>query len=179
MECEEDAMRKMKLTASQRRKIRARLRQTHDVRLYRRLLAVLEFDRGTAVSAIAELLGVSCQSVYNWIARFEQGGDGCELRDAPRSGRPRRTGELINVFIRTLLVLPPEWFGYYATHWTVPLLKNQLRQNTGEQYSLDTIRRRLHELGYVWKRPRYVLAPDPEREKKKPNSSHPVWFAPT
>jgi transposase len=121
-------MRKMKLTASQRRKIRTRLRQTHDVRLYRRLLAVLEFDRGTAVSAIAELLGVSCQSVYNWIARFEQGGDGCELSDAPRSGRPPRAGE-VNVFLRTLLILPPEWFGYYATHWTVPLLKNQLRQN--------------------------------------------------
>ena len=179
MECEEDAMRKMKLTASQRRKLRTRLRQTHDVRLYRRLLAVLEFDRGTAVSAIAELLGVSCQSVYNWIARFEQGGDGCELSDAPRSGRPTRAREVINVFLRTLLILPPEWFGYYATHWTVPLLKNQLRQNTGEQYSSDTIRRRLHELGYVWKRPRYVLAPDPEREKKTPNSSHPVWFAPT
>ena len=46
MECEEDAIGKMTLTASQRHKIRIRLRQTHDVRLYRRLLAVLEFDRG-------------------------------------------------------------------------------------------------------------------------------------
>lgn len=79
MERGEDAMRKMKLTASQRRKIRTRLRETHDVRLYRRLLAVLEFDRGKSVSAIAELLGVSCQSVYNWITRFKHGGDGCEL----------------------------------------------------------------------------------------------------
>jgi transposase len=69
--------------------------------------------------------------------------------------------------LQTLLILSPEWFGYYATHWTVPLLKNQLRQNTGEEYSSDTIRRWLHELGYVWKRPRYVLAPDPEREKKR------------
>ena len=97
MEHEEDAMRKMKLTANQRRKIRTRLRQTDDVWLYRRLLAVLEFDRGTAVSATAALLGVSCQSVYKWIARFEQGGGGCELSDAPRLGRPPRIGELINV----------------------------------------------------------------------------------
>ena len=37
-----------KLTASQRRKVRTKLRQTHDVRLYRRLLALLEFDRGTS-----------------------------------------------------------------------------------------------------------------------------------
>jgi transposase len=178
MEREEDAMGKLKLTASQRRKIRTRLRETHDVRLYRRLLAVLELDRRTPVSAIAELLGVSCQSVYNWITRFQNGGgNGCELSDAPQSGRPTRAGEVINVLLQTLLILSPEWFGYYATHWTVPLLKNQLRQNTGEQYSSDTIRRRLHELGYVWKRPRYVLAPDPEREKKTPNSARPVRFA--
>src|SRR4051794_11707313 len=28
------------------------------------------------------------------------------------------------------------------------------------------MRRCLHRLGYAWKRPRYVLAPDPQREKK-------------
>jgi transposase len=106
------------------------------------------------------------------------GGDGCELSDAPRSGRPTRAGEVVNVSLQTLLILSPEWFGYYATHWTVPLLKNQLRQNTGEEYSPDTIRRRLHALGYVWKRPPYVLAPDPEREKKTQNSPRSVWFAP-
>jgi transposase len=178
MKCEEDAMRKMKLTASRRREMRMQLRQTHDARLYRRLLAMLEFDRGTPVSAIAELLAVSCQSIYNWIARFQQAGNESELSDAPRSGGPTRAGEVTNVLLRTLLVLSPEWFGYHATHWTVPLLMNQLRQNTGEQYSSDTIRRRLHELGYVWKRPRYVLVPDPEREKKTPNSARPVWFAP-
>ena len=154
MERGEVAMREMKLTASQRRKIRTRLRETHDVRLYRRLLAVLEFDRAKSGSANAELLGGSCQSVYNWITRFKHGGDGCELIDAPRSGRPARAGEVVSVSLKTLLILSPEWFGYYATHWTVQLLKNQLRQNTGEEYSSDTIRRRLHELGYVWKRPR-------------------------
>ena len=104
MDREEDAMRKLKLTASQRRKIRTRLRETHDVRLYRRLLAVLEFDRGKSVSAIAELLGVSCQSVYNWITRFQHGGGGCELSDAPRSRRPARAGEVVNVSLQTLLI---------------------------------------------------------------------------
>ena len=124
MEHGEDAMRKTKLTASQRRKLGTRLRKTHDVRPYRRLLAVLEFDRGKSVSAIAELLGVSCQSVYNWITRFKHGGDGCELSDAPRSGRPTRAGDTVNVSLQTLLILSPEWFGYYATHWAVPLRRS-------------------------------------------------------
>ena len=101
-------MKKLKLPASQRRKIRTRLRESHDARLYRCLLAVLEFDRGTPVSATAELLGVSCQSVYNWITRIQHGGDGCELSDTPRSGHPARDGEVINVLLQTLLILSPE-----------------------------------------------------------------------
>lgn len=169
-------MSKVTLTVRKRREIRAKLRQTQDARLCRRLLAVLESDRGLPISEIAELLGVSGQSVYNWIARFEEQGDASNLSDAPRSGRPTRAGEVVDVVLRTLLMLSPERLGYHATHWTVPLLQDQLRQNTGEQYSPDTIRRSLHRLGYVWKRPRYVLAADPEREKKTPNLPRRVWF---
>jgi hypothetical protein len=56
------------------------------VRLYRRSLVVLEFDRGKPISAIAELVGMNWQSVYNWVAHFEQSGAAYQLRDAPRSG---------------------------------------------------------------------------------------------
>jgi hypothetical protein len=34
-------------------------------------------------------------------------------------------------------------------------------------------------LGYVWKRSRYVLAPDPEKEKKTANSPQNQGFAAT
>jgi hypothetical protein len=37
----------------------------------------------------------------------------------------------------------------------------------GQRPSRSTLRRRLHALGWRWKRPRYVfLTPDPERAKK-------------
>jgi transposase len=174
---EESAMSKAKLTTRERRQLRTKLRQVRDARLYRRVLAMLEYDRGEPVSAVAELLGVSRQSVYAWIARFQERGGAAGLSTVPRSGRPPRTGETFDVLLTTLLMLSPERFGYHATHWTIRLLRDQLRQNTDEEYSDDTIRRGLHRLGYVWKRPRYVLAPDPEREKKTPNSPRPVWFA--
>jgi transposase len=168
---------KVKLTASQRRQMQIALRKAHGARLHRRLLAVLASDRGATISEIADWLCVSCQSVYNWIARFQEQGDPAQLSDAPRSGRPALAGAAVDVLLRALLMLPPERFGYHATHWTVPLLQDQLRQNMAEEYSSDTVRRSLHRLGYVWKRPRYILAPDPEREKKTPNSPHPVWIA--
>jgi transposase len=164
--CEEDAMSETKLGAGKRRRIRDQLRCTRDARLYRRLLAVLEYDRGESVSDIAELLGVSRQNIYNWIELAHERDDVVALRDAPRSGRPARADEVFDTLLRTLLMLSPERFGYHATYWTIALLQDQLRKNLGEDYSASTVRRGLQRLDYVWKRPRYVLAPDPQREKK-------------
>jgi len=174
---EESAMSKAKLTTRERRRLRIKLRQASDARTYRRVLAMLEYDRGEPVSAIAELLNVSRQSVYAWIARFQERGGAAGMSTAPRSGRPARAGKTFDVLLRTLLMLSPERFGYHATHWTVRLMRDQLWRDTGEKFSDDTIRRGLHRLGFVWKRPRYVLEPDPEREKKTPNSPRPHWFA--
>ena len=57
---------------------------------------------------------------------------------------------------------------------TVPLLQAHLQRCGGRRLSEDTIRRQLDRLGYVWKRFRYVLPPDPEREKK---TRHPAAAA--
>jgi transposase len=169
-------MSEMKLGAGKRRRIRNQLRRARDARQYRRLLAVLEYDQGKSISDIAELLGVSRQSIYNWIELAHQHDD-VQLQDALRSGRPARANKLFDTLLRTLLILSPERFGYHATYWTVPLLQDQLRKNLGEEYSASTVRRGLQRLDYVWKRPRYVLAPDPEQEKKTRNSPHPLWLA--
>jgi hypothetical protein len=40
----------------------------------------------------------------------------------------------------------------------------------------ETIRRVLHRLGYVWKRPRYVLAADAQGEKKAPHPAR-AWLS--
>jgi transposase len=71
--------------------------------------------------------------------------------------------------LQELLTFSPVQRGYYAVNWTVPLLQEELRHATGTCLSDDTIRRELHRLGYVWKRPRYVLDPDPGLEKKTAN----------
>lgn len=166
-----------KLKAQERRQLRKMLQEAREARLYRRVLAVLEYDRGTPISMAAQSLGVSRQSVHNWIVRLREHGDAAQLHDAPHTGRPACAGEEFDAVLRALLIESPEQLGYHAMYWTVPLLQDQLRQRLGEDYSDDTIRRGLHRLGYTWKRPRYVLMPDPEREKKTPNSARPVWLA--
>jgi transposase len=119
-------------------------------------------------------LGVTRQSVHNWVCRYRCGGKPAALDDAPKTGRPRKADEAVEALVQALMVISPERCGYHATHWTIPLLRDQVRKNLDRQCSAMTMRRCLHRLGYVWKRPRYVLAPDPQREKKKPATAH-TW----
>jgi transposase len=51
----------------------------------------------------------------------------------------------------------PADFGYRHTSWTTELLIEQLGRE-GITASDSTVRRALHEAGYRWKRPRFVLS---------------------
>ena len=159
-------MSQLQLTSYQRRRLRRQLAEARDARLYRRTLAILEIDRGRSPTDIAAMLGVSRQSVYNWAGAYASARDPAVLAEADRPGRPPLLAGDADGLLRRLLGCSPQDLGYPATTWTVPLLQEQIQHETGRHPSDDTVRRKLHQLDYVWKRPRYVLDPDPELEKK-------------
>lgn len=163
----------------QRQRLEQQLKCAQDARVYRRALAILEVSRGQTISHVARSLGVSRQSIHHWIDSYCEVYDLAALEDDPRSGRPSLWTEDSKAVLRTLLDRSPDEFGYFAVNWTVPLLQEQLEHSTGRHFSDDTIRRGLQSLGYVWKRGRYVLEPDPELEKKTPDSPpHPQFAVP-
>ena len=170
-------MSRLKLTHWQRRRLRQQLKATPDARTYRRTLAVLELDRGRSAAEIATMLGVTRQSVHNWAAAFVRDPDPAVLRDEHRSGRPPVITQQTEALLPALIDQSPQDLGYPHTDWTVPLLQQELEKDLGLRPSDDTVRRTLRRLGYVWKRPRYVLAPDPEREKKRDSSLIPTSFS--
>jgi transposase len=159
-------MSRLKLNHWQRSRLRRQLKAASDARLYRRTLAVLELDRGRPAADIADMLGVTRQSVHNWAAAFARDFDPAALGDDERSGRPPLLTDEVEELLRSLLGRSPQDFGHPDTSWTAPLLRAEVQREAGVRASGDTIRRGLRRLGYLWKRPRYVLAPDPEREKK-------------
>jgi transposase len=165
------------LRAAQRRLLESQLRRTRDVRVYQRTLAILERSRGRSVADIARMLRVSRQSVYRWLDAYCESSDPDALLDDERSGRPRRWSEECSGWLESFLKHSPVDLGYAAVNWTTPLLQHALTRCTGEEFCSRTIRRELQQGGYVWKRPRYVLLPDPEREKKTPNSPSNQAFA--
>lgn len=162
-------MSRLHLTSQQRARLRRQLLETRDARLYRRTLAILELDRGRAAADIANMLGVTRQSVYNWADAYRQAFDPAALGEEPGRGRHPLLDEDQEHLLEALLDLSPQDLGHPRVSWTVPLLQEALEAFTDQWVSDDTMRRALRRLDYVWKRPRYDLDPDPERDKKTPH----------
>jgi transposase len=163
-------MSRLRLTVSERRGLEQQIRATHDASLFRRTLAILEAAEGRPIAEIARLLRTSRVSIYHWIDSYDRARDPACLVDARGGNHPSVWTEELQSALDTSLGQRPDHFGYQAVEWTVPLLQEHLACWHGERPSTTSIRRRLHALGYVWKRPRYILDPDPERDKKTPDS---------
>jgi transposase len=161
------------LSIGQRRRVQRALRTTAEARVYRRLLALWQVAQGQSVAEVAARVGVCRQSLYHWLTRYQQTADPAALQDRARPGRPSRWTAGALRTLRTALQRAPDRFGYWAVNWTVPLLIEHVARQSGVRVSDETMRRQVHRLGYVWKRPRYVLAADPEREKKAPDPAAP------
>src|SRR5688500_9724761 len=136
------------------------------VRRWRRFRAVLLRAGGLAPPAIAEALGGSESSVYNWVAAWRRAGL-AGLREGDHGGGRPRLDAAGEARPEELLGSDPQARGHRATGWTVPLLAGELRV-AGYALSERTVRRALRRRGWRWKRPKYVLGrPDPAYEAKK------------
>lgn len=159
------------LSSRDRSALRRMLREAKEVDHYQRVLAILELDRGRSATQVAETLGVTRQSVYNWAKLWSAEGDPLGLKSQWGEGRPTCwTDEMLSL-LEQAMKRRPEEFGFVAMNWTVGLLQEYLYLQCGRKLSDDTIRRRLALWGYVWKRYRYTLPVDPEREKKTGDST--------
>ena len=154
------------LTAKQRFRLRETRDSTDDADILRRTLALLQLDQGASVAAIAAQLGVTRQSIYNWLDRYLRTPTPQALRDPRGHAHVTAWDEDLLAVLLSALQRPPGHWGYRDQEWTVPLLRQHLARWDGRRWSETTLRRQLHRSGYVWKRPRYVLQPDPRRARK-------------
>ena len=147
-----------RFTPADRRRLERALSAASETRLYRRLEAVLLVAEGHPISEAARRVRAARLSVRRWAERHSVDRDAAALADRPRRGRPRSAPSLTPRRLAAALARDPRDCGYRATSWTVPLLACHLREHHGLTVGGRTLRRRLHEAGYRWKRPRYVYA---------------------
>ena len=118
----------MPLTVSQseRAALATAQQQSRNVRHWRRYQAVLLRAEGMAVKQVAQSLGCTETSVYNWSAAYRQGGV-AGVHEGKHPGAVRHLDAAGEATLNTLLQEnDPQTHGYQATGWTVPLLATEL-----------------------------------------------------
>jgi transposase len=86
-------------------------------RVARRARVVLLLAEGRSIRDVAARLGASTRSVALWKRRFEGGGPGALLRDAPGRGRKASTTAHARGRLLALLAAPPP-----GRRWTIRAL---------------------------------------------------------
>ncbi len=165
----------LEIPAAEQEQMLAELRQAR----YGHLLALhilLLCTHGRTPSEIAAALFCSRSSVYRTVEAYRRGALGSSQATA-RAGRAEgRRRPYISSLTRSLLAIikqVPSAFGWCRTRWSCQTLALELRARRGVKVSRETVRRWLHEQGYVWKRARHVARDDdPSRVVKLARIRH-------
>ncbi len=121
---------------------------------------------GWGPSAIAAALFCSRTSVYRVVAAYRRGHLDLGL-EADGAVPPRVERVSLKRSLLALLKRAPAAFGWCRTRWSCACLAAELKARRGVALAKETVRRWLHEAGYVWKRARYAARDDdPERARK-------------
>jgi transposase len=112
---------------------------------------------------IAAVLFCSRSSVYRTVRAYRAGTLGLEPDDDGRLSPPVRTTVLVPTLRRSLLALlkaPPRAYGWCRARWSCATLAATFQAKRGLTVSAETMRRWVHEVGWVWKRAKLVAKDD-------------------
>lgn len=126
-----------------------------DARL-RYQMVLLSSDKQLIPSQIAEITFRSHDTVTRVLHRFIEGG----LDAVPHKRPPGLDPEVSEAWLSELLrviELDPREVGVDSANWTTRLLAEYLDRQTGQAFDQETVRRYLHRLGYVYKRPNWSV----------------------
>jgi transposase len=118
---------------------------------------------GRTPADIAAVLFCSRSSVYRTLRAYRQGSLGWEHDDRGWLMPPVRTTVLLPTLRRSLLALlkaSPRAYGRGRTRWSCATLALTWQSTRGIAISAETMRRWLHEIGWVWKRTKLVAKDD-------------------
>jgi putative transposase len=118
---------------------------------------------GHRPTAIAAVLFCSRSSVYRVVRAYRTGLLGLPHKTNGHLAPPVRTTVLLPTTRRSLVALlkaTPQAYGWCRTRWSCATLALTLQAKRGITVSAETMRRWLHEIGWVWKRPKLVAKDD-------------------
>src|SRR5215210_2507785 len=115
---------------------------------------------GLGPSAIAAALFCSRTSVYRVVAAYRRGQLDLGLAAEAAANSPRVPRAGLKRSLLALLKRAPRAFGWCRVRRGCACLAAELKARRSVSLSQETVRRWLHEAGYVWKRARHTARDD-------------------
>lgn len=160
-----------------------------DLRVRQRAQIIRQLHLGKKPEEVAEIFSVTAATVYNYHKRW-RAEDLEGLSDAPRPGRTKKGGaEYVQALEKTIEIEPRD-AGYGFNVWTLDRLIAHLAKETGITVCKNTLRERLDELEYVYRRPKHDLTSlqdvtakeqaqqmidELKKEQKQAKSNYSLW----
>lgn len=136
-------------------------------RVAMRALMVLWRAEGLTTLEIAQRLDCHRDTVSLWIERYRSLGL-AGLEDETRPGRPAKLDPEIRQEVEAHLEQPAAEPDRPRACWTLPYLRTLLLGRVPTSFSLETLRRGVHSLGFRFRRPRlWAHQEDPETLAKQ------------
>jgi transposase len=115
------------------------LKETKEVRVFRRAQAVREVVKGQRLQTVSDALQFTYSALRKWVYRFaHQGVQG--LVDRPRPGRPTKVTCALEKHLNRLVDQDPLEHGSIYSQWSCRELATVLAQQTGVQLGRESIR---------------------------------------
>lgn len=135
-----------------------RLQQAYaqgELRLIRRIHAILYILEGKSVSEVADILKLSLQTIYNYLTAFIlQRLESLKYKRPP--GRPRKLTKTQRQVLAKLIERGPEKAGYDCGCWDTVLIQDLIYSRFGVEYNPHYIAELLKNMGFSYQKGRFV-----------------------
>lgn len=149
---------RIRLTRSSRQSITERLQRAYragELRVIKRIHALLGITAGQSPTEVAELLHLNEQTVRGYVTAFLlQGLDSLHYHRPP--GRPAKLTQTQRRELAALLQAGPEAAGYATGCWTTLLIQDLILRHFGVTYHPHYVCELLDRLGFSFQKARFV-----------------------
>jgi transposase len=156
----EDPMLNFRLTLyfSQKKALIRKLRsaeQFGNIRLTKRIMAILSLTEGLSTEQVGKLLHVSAESVRLWLRAFLlQGVSTIEIKKPP--GRPSKLTKTQKKELAEIIEKGPSEAGFLSNCWRSPMIQNIIYEKYRIFYSVHYISQLLKNMGFSYQKARFV-----------------------
>lgn len=135
-----------------------RLQQAYgrgELRLIKRIHALLYLIEGKSVSEVVDILQLSVQTIYNYISAFVLNRLDSMVYQRP-PGRPRKLTKTQRRVLAKLIERGPEKAGYDCGCWDTVLIQDLIYTRFGVEYNPHYLAELLKNMGFSYQKGRFV-----------------------